>query len=55
MTSAKESGLDIKKLKGNWSGFYRLRVGKYRVVFEIDWSKQEILIYRIVARKKAYR
>lgn len=25
--------LDIKKMKGEWEGFYRLRVGKNRVVF----------------------
>jgi mRNA interferase RelE/StbE len=25
--------LDIKKMKGEWEGFYRLRVGKIRVIF----------------------
>ncbi len=55
ITNARESGLDIKKLKGDWSGFYRLRVGNYRVIFEVEWNKHRILVYRIVARKKAYR
>ncbi len=48
-----EGGLagDIKKLT-NFSPEYRLRVGKYRVLFEIE--DQEIVIYRVKHRKEAY-
>ncbi len=55
ITNAREPGLDIKKLKGDWNGFYRLRVGSYRVIFEVNWSRHEIRIYRIVPRKRAYK
>jgi mRNA interferase RelE/StbE len=48
-----EKGLngDIKKLT-NFSPEYRLRVGSYRVLFEIE--EQRILVYRIKHRKEAY-
>lgn len=42
---------DVKKLT-NFSPEYRLRVGDYRVLFEVDGSK--IIVYRIKHRKDAY-
>lgn len=44
--------LDIKKLQPPFNGF-RLRVGVYRVLFEID--KAIITIYAIKHRKDIYR
>ena len=43
---------DIKKLTGT-SHEYRLRIGKYRVLFELE--NNEIIIYDILLRKDAYR
>ena len=28
--------VDVKKLKGNWEGYYRLRKGKLRIIFEVN-------------------
>jgi mRNA interferase RelE/StbE len=28
--------LDIKKLKGNWQGFFRIRSGKCRIIFRVN-------------------
>ena len=49
-----ENGLEgnIKKLT-NFTPEYRLRVGNYRVLFEIEGEK--IIIYRIKHRKDAYQ
>ena len=49
-----ENGLagDVKRLT-NFTPEYRLRVGDYRVLFEIDG--QNIIIYRVIHRKDAYR
>ena len=44
------SSKDIKKLKG--LDTYRLRVGDYRVLFDID--KDNIIILKISHRKKIY-
>ncbi len=42
---------DVKKLT-NFTPEYRLRVGKYRVLFEVEGAK--VIIYRILHRKDAY-
>jgi len=42
---------DVKKLT-DFTPEYRLRVGAYRVLFEIE--NDTIIIYRIVHRKDAY-
>ena len=42
--------LDIKKMKGQWEGFYRLRVGKIRVIFTVNLDSASIEIYTIGAR-----
>ena len=44
---------DLKKLT-NFSPEYRLRVGSFRVLFELE-SESRIVVYRIVHRRAAYR
>ena len=44
---------DVKRLT-NYTPEYRLRVGQYRVLFEIE-NENEIVVYRIVHRREAYR
>ena len=43
---------DVKRLT-NFTPEYRLRVGNYRVLFEIEEDK--IIIYRIAHRKESYK
>jgi mRNA interferase RelE/StbE len=43
---------DIKKLT-NFTPEYRLRVGNYRVLFEIE--EENIIIYRILHRRDSYK
>jgi mRNA interferase RelE/StbE len=44
---------DVKRLT-NFTPEYRLRVGQYRVLFEVE-NENGIVIYRIVHRREAYR
>lgn len=47
--------LDIKKLKGQWEGYFRLRVGQIRVIFTLVGDEIEILlIYDIDFRGNIY-
>jgi len=46
--------LDIRKLKGDLSGFSRIRVGKIRVIFQIRRETNEIFIYDINYRGNIY-
>lgn len=48
------SSLDIKKLVGV-PGFYRLRSGKIRVIYEMDEDKKEIWIRKVGYRGSIYR
>jgi mRNA interferase RelE/StbE len=43
---------DVKRLT-NFTPEYRLRVGDYRVLFEVKGDK--LIMYRILHRKDAYR
>ncbi len=43
---------DVKKLT-NFTPEYRLRVGDYRVLFEVEADK--IIVYRLLHRKDAYQ
>ncbi|MDB9456484.1 type II toxin-antitoxin system mRNA interferase toxin, RelE/StbE family [Dolichospermum circinale CS-534/05] len=41
-------------LTGQWLGFYKLRVGDYRVIYELDIEEQLIIIIRIGHRREIY-
>ena len=43
------SKLDIKKLKG-YKNHYRLRIGRYRVLFELE-KPRRIIVYAILPQK----
>ncbi len=43
---------DIKALKGKRASFLRLRVGDYRIIFEME--KSTMLIYEIKHRQESY-
>ena len=42
-------------LKGEFSGLRRLRVGDYRIVYEVIGGKLTILVVRIGHRRDVYR
>ncbi|MCH0556313.1 type II toxin-antitoxin system RelE/ParE family toxin [Streptomyces sp. MUM 16J] len=45
---------DIKKLTGP-SGLYRLRVGSYRVAYQIDDGELVVLVVKVGDRRDIYR
>lgn len=45
---------NIKPLKGKYLGLYRLRVGKYRIIYSIYEDKLLIIIVRIGHRREIY-
>lgn len=48
-------GTNIKKLKGEFEGLYRYRVGKNRIFYKIDNDKILVIMLDIDNRKEAYR
>jgi len=45
----------IKHLRNHPLADYRLRIGNYRVLFDIDWDKKEIYILKIGHRRDVYK
>jgi mRNA interferase RelE/StbE len=45
---------DVRPLIGELRGFYRLRVGEYRIIFELDRKHKRIGIHLILSRGNAY-
>jgi mRNA interferase RelE/StbE len=45
---------NIKPLKGNYSGYYRFRVGDYRVIYSINDETMQVLVDTIAHRSEVY-
>jgi mRNA interferase RelE/StbE len=44
-----------KALTGEMAGFWRYRVGDYRLVCSIDDERRTVLVWRVAHRKDVYR
>ena len=42
-------------LKGDFRGLRRLRVGEYRVIYEVQEDVLVVMVVRVARRKNAYR
>lgn len=42
-------------LGGNWKGYYKLRIGDWRIIYRVEWEKQHIIVYIIENRDKVYK
>ncbi len=47
-------GTNIKKLKGKFEGYYRYRLGNYRLFYLIDNDKVIVVVTDFKHRKNAY-
>jgi len=45
---------DVKKIKG-MHGIYRIRIGKWRMVYSVDFLENKIIIITIAPRGAAYK
>ncbi|MBX3042741.1 MAG: type II toxin-antitoxin system RelE/ParE family toxin [Ignavibacteriae bacterium] len=48
------NNMDIKVLKGKWYPFKRLRTGKIRVIFEVDFKLKKLYIEELDNRGDIY-
>lgn len=53
--SGENINVDIKKLKGAWSGFYRIRRRKLRVIVEFNFDNFSVFIEQIDWRGSVYK
>ncbi|MBI4119858.1 MAG: hypothetical protein HY454_00115 [Parcubacteria group bacterium] len=47
--------IDIRKLTGSWTGFYRIRSGKIRIIVEFQFDNQRAYIEQVDWRGNAYK
>jgi len=47
--------VDVRKLKGEWKGYFRIRKGKIRVIFSVFFAERVLYVERVDFRGKAYK
>jgi len=47
--------IDIRKLKGKWDGFHRIRKGKVRIIAEFNFDNSSVLVEVIDWRGGVYK
>jgi mRNA interferase RelE/StbE len=45
---------NIKRLSAHPLAEYRLRIGEYRILFDVNWNEKKIFILKIGHRKDVY-
>jgi mRNA interferase RelE/StbE len=47
--------IDLKKLVGDWEGYYRLRKGDVRIIFAINKQEKALYVEKVDLRGKVYK
>ncbi len=47
--------IDIKKLSGDWAGYYRIRKGKLRIIFELNKMEKTLFVEKVDFRGDVYK
>jgi len=42
-------------LGGQWRGFFKLRVGDWRIIYQVDNENKEVIVHMIDRRDKIYK
>lgn len=50
----KRPTVDIKLISSREEGVYRIRIGDYRIIYEIDEENMTIMVTKIFIREKGY-
>ena len=50
-----DENIDVKKMKGKWKGYYRIKIGKVRMILRIDFKNKIAFIDKIDFRGDVYK
>lgn len=50
-----DSNVDVRKLRGNCEGQLRIKAGKCRIIFTVDWDTKTVEVICIGHRKNVYK
>jgi mRNA interferase RelE/StbE len=45
---------NVKALKGDYTGYYRYRIGDYRVIYSVDDTIVQVIVVAIAHRSEVY-
>jgi mRNA interferase RelE/StbE len=51
----KNENIDVKKMKGEWKGYHRIRMGKIRLILRVDFAARSIFVDRMDYRGDVYK
>ena len=54
-TKGEDINIDIKKLTGKWKDFYRIRKGKIRIIFTVNYESKRFYIEKVDFRGNIYK
>jgi mRNA interferase RelE/StbE len=37
-----------------WAGCFKYRIGSYRIIYQIDWSAEKLLVLKVGHRREVY-
>lgn len=50
-----DTNINIKKLKGEWGGFFRIRSGRMRIIAEFNFDDSAVFVEEIDWRGNVYK
>lgn len=50
-----DENINVKKMKGKWRGYYRVRIGKIRMILKVDFKDQTIFVDKMDYRGRVYK
>jgi len=50
-----DENIDVKRIKGKWKGYYRIRIGKVRIMLKVDFKEKIIFVDRMDYRGRVYK
>jgi mRNA interferase RelE/StbE len=53
--SGNKENIDVKKMKGKWEGFYRIKSGRIRILLSINIDTEILYIERVGFRGDVYK
>ena len=53
--AANLDAIRLEALTGDLAGLYKLRVGDYRIIYEVLWDEETIVIHAVGHRREIYR
>ena len=50
-----DENIDVRKMKGKWKGYHRIKIGKIRMILRVDFQKRVVFVDRIDYRGRVYK